>query len=39
MQNGRRGGDSLAGIRDRKGREKLVNEMLEIFYRDPPWDL
>ncbi len=29
--------DSLAGIRDRKDEEKVVNEMLEIFYRDPPW--
>ncbi|WP_210483833.1 ABC transporter substrate-binding protein [Microvirga antarctica] len=29
--------DSLAGIRDPKEEEKIVNEMLEIFYRDPAW--
>ncbi|MBM6581885.1 ABC transporter substrate-binding protein [Microvirga sp. BT689] len=29
--------DSLAGIRDPDQERTVVNEMLEIFYRDPPW--
>jgi peptide/nickel transport system substrate-binding protein len=29
--------DSLAGIRDPKQEQNVVNEMLDIFYRDPPW--
>jgi peptide/nickel transport system substrate-binding protein len=29
--------DSLAGLRDPREEQKVVHEMLEIFYRDPPW--
>lgn len=29
--------DSLAGIRDPAQERKVVDEMLEIFYQDPPW--
>lgn len=29
--------DSLADIRDRAEERAVINEMLEIFYNDPPW--
>lgn len=29
--------DSLADIRDPAEERKVINEMLEIFYNDPPW--
>jgi peptide/nickel transport system substrate-binding protein len=27
----------LSNVRDPGAQQKLVNEMLEIFYEDPPW--
>ncbi len=29
--------DRLAEVRDPEGQQRLVNEMLEIWYNDPPW--